>query len=92
MRAHALAQHLAGGSHVAEAVGVAAPQLERIEAQGGRDPVHVAFDGELGLRRAEAAEGAVRRRVGGDRAGANRDVGTAVGTGGVDSPAREHHR
>ena len=92
MRPHALAQHLAGRRDVAQLVGVAAAKLDRIHAEPLGDCVHVALDRVLSLWRAEAAEGAVGRRVGGHRARADHDVGAAIGPGGVDRPARQHHR
>ena len=50
------------------------------------------LDRELGLRRAEAAERAVGRRVRHRRPAADAHVVAAIGSGGVDHPARQHHR
>ena len=50
----------------------------RIQAERLGDAVHVHFDGELRLRRAEAAERAVRRRVGHHRAAADAHVVAAI--------------
>ena len=50
------------------------------------------LDGELGLRRAEAAERTVGRRVGHDDAAVDPDVVAAVRTVGVDHAARQHDR
>ena len=91
-RADALAQDLPGRRHVAGHDRVAAAQLERVQAQFGRDAVHVALHRELGLRRAEAAERPVGRRVGRHAARADLHVGAAVGPGRVERAPREHHR
>ncbi len=68
---------------------VAAAKLFGGEADGVGDLVHVAFEGEEGLRGSEAAEGAVRRDVGGHGLGADADVRPLVGAGGVDGGARK---
>ena len=62
---HRLAHQLFGGGGVAGVQKVSAPQFERIDAEGGGDLVHVALEGEDGLRRAEAAKRAVGNIVGG---------------------------
>ena len=72
-------------------------KLRRRNSSGGeprrrRDAVHLQLEREDRLRRAEAAEGAVRRGVGRDRLRADPDVRTVVGTGGVNRPARQHDR
>ena len=54
------------------------------------DAVHVHFDGKLRLRRAEAAEGAVRRRVGHRRPAAGADVVAAIRAARVNHAARQH--
>ncbi len=77
---------------VALAVGVAAADLERRHAQRLGDAVEVGLGGELDLRRAEAAERAVGRRVGHGRARPDPDVRAAVRAAGVDAAARQHHR
>ena len=69
---------------------VAAAELVGREADGGGDLVHVALEREDALRRAEAAERAVRRRVRRDRAAADADVRAEVRPGGVDRAARQH--
>ena len=56
------------------------------------DAIHVRFDRKLRLRRAEAAERAVRRRVRHHRAAANAHVIAPIRTGRVDHAARQHHR
>ena len=58
------AQDLAGRRRVADAVDVAAPDLERADPERLGDAVEVGLGGELGLWRAEPAERAVGRRVG----------------------------
>ena len=63
-----------------------------VEPDDAGDVVHLTLGGELGLGRAEAAEGAVRRRVGGDRPADDADGVAAVGPGGVEDATRQHHR
>ena len=91
-RAGVLAQRLTGGGGVAGTQRIHPAQFDRVHAERLGDALHVHFDGELGLRRAEAAERAVGRSVGEHCAAADVDVVAAVGTGGVDAAAREHHR
>ncbi len=67
-------------------------QAHGIDAERLGDPLHVHFDGELRLRRAEPAERAVRRRVRHDGAAADAHVIAAVRAGRVDDAAREHDR
>ena len=55
------------------------------------NPVHVHFDRELRLRRAEPAERAVGRRVRHRRAAADADVVAAIRTARVDHAARQDH-
>ena len=62
-RGHALAEDLAGRRRVALAVQVPAADLERAHAQRLGEAVDLHLGRELGLRRAEAAERAVGRRV-----------------------------
>ena len=71
---------------------VAAAEFFRREAEGAGDLVHVALEREEGLRRAEAAEGAVGRDVGGHGLGADAEVRPLVGAGGVDGGAGEDDR
>ena len=66
-RGDALAQDLAGRRHAALPVHPAPAELERRHAERVGDAVHLHLGGELGLRRPEAAERAVGRRVGGHR-------------------------
>ena len=89
---HALAQRLPGRRHVAGRVGVPATQRHRIHAQPVRDAVHLALDRVLGLRSPEPPERPVRRRVRGDGARHDRDVGTAIAAAGVDRATRQHDR
>ncbi len=60
---YGLAHHLFGCGGVAIVEKVSAPQLDRIEADGGGNFIHVALNGEDGLRRAEAAKRAVGNGV-----------------------------
>ena len=66
-------------------------QPHRIDAERLGDAIHVRFDGELRLRRAEPAERAVGRRVRHHRAAADANVIAAVRAGGVNHAARQHH-
>ena len=71
---------------------VAAAELLGRQADGGGDLVHVPLEREDALRRAEAAERAVRRDVGGDGAAAHAHVRARVRPRGVDGAARQHDR
>ena len=75
----AFAQDLAAGCLVADAVHPPPTQLERRHVERLGDAVDLHLGGELGLRRAEAAEGAVGRRVGRHRPAVDAHVGTRVG-------------
>jgi len=77
-----VAVRVAGGEEVAAA------EFFGGEADDFGDLVHVAFEGEDALRRAEASEGSVRRNICCHRFGADGEVGPVVGAGGVDG-ARE---
>ena len=82
-------EELAGGGAVAGGEEVAAAEFFGGEADDVGDLVHVAFEGEDGLRGAEAAEGSVGRDVGGHGLGADGEVRPVVGAGGVDGAAGE---
>ena len=88
----AVAQDLAGRGRVAEPVDVAAPDVERRDAELLGDPVEVGLGRELGLRRPEAAERAVGRRVRARRPGPDADVRAAVRAAGVEGAARQDDR
>ena len=75
----ALAQHLAGRRRVAEVIDVAPADLQRRDPELLGEPVEMRLRGELDLRRAEPAEGAVGRRVGPRGGRADPDVRAAVG-------------
>ena len=64
---------------------------DRIDAERLGDAIHVRLDRELRLRRAEAAEGAVGRRVGHHRPAADAHVIAAVRARRVNHAARQHH-
>ncbi len=68
LAADAVGQHLGGRGRVAQAQHVAPAHLERLDAEQARGLLHLPLVRERRLRRAEAAEGAVRRRVGRHRA------------------------
>ena len=87
---HRVLELLAGSGDVAGAEQVLLAQLDRIELQLAGDAIHVHLGGELRLRRAEAAEGAVGRCVRHHDAAAHADRLGAVGTRCVDGGAREH--
>jgi len=70
---------------------ISAAQFFWGEADDLRDAVKMALESEDALRGAEAAEGAVGRRVGGDGAAADANVGALVRAGGVDGAAGENH-
>ena len=69
-----------------------ARSVDRIHAERFGDAIHVDFDGELRLRRAESAKRAVRRRVREHRAAVDASILTAIRTGRVNAAARQHHR
>ncbi len=86
------AEHLAGGGDVALAQHVLRLEIDGIAAELPGDGVDVALDRPDGLRRTEAAEGAVGRGVGGDGDGLDPHVFPAIRAGCVERAAREHHR
>lgn len=69
---------------------IAAPNFDGGEANDLRDAVHVALQGEEGLRRAKAAECAVGRRVGSNRSCADAGAGPEVGATGMNRTAGEN--
>ena len=71
---------------------IAAAELVGRQPDRGGDLVHVPLEREEALRRAEAAERAVRRHVGRDRASAHAHVGARVRPRRVDRPARQDDR
>ena len=71
---------------------VAPAEFVGSQADGFRHMVHVPLQREQALRSAEAAEGAVRRSVGGVRFGVDADVGPEIRAAGMDSAARKHSR
>ena len=83
-------ERLARRGAVASGEEVAAAKLFRREADRTGDLVHVAFEREQALRRAEAAERTVRRNVGGHRLCVHAQVRPLVGARGVDGAARKH--
>ena len=83
---------LADGVRLAGGDEVAAAELLGGQTRRRRDAVHLQFEREDRLRRAEAAKRAVRRRVGRDRLRADAHVRAVVRTGGVNRPARQHDR
>ena len=91
-RADALAQDLAGRRDAALAVQPALAQRRRRHAERVGDARDLELGGELGLRRAEAAEGAVGRRVRRHRAAADADVRALVRAARVEDAARQDDR
>jgi hypothetical protein len=75
----ALAQRRGDRHRVAGAHRVLEAELDRLHAQRVGDLFHQAFQGELGLRRAVAAERARRRDVGVDDLGGELHVRAAIG-------------
>src|ERR1700728_3736726 len=53
------AHHLFGRCGVPVVKEVSAPYLHRVDSHGAGDLLHVAFDGEDGLRRSEASKSAI---------------------------------
>ena len=88
-RAAVLAEPLAGRGRVARPQRVDLAHAHRIEPELRGDAIHVDFGRELRLRRAEAAERAVGRRVRHRRAAADADVIAAIRPAGVNHAARE---
>ena len=82
-----LAHHLADGIGLTRGDEVAAAKLLGREPRRCGDLVHLQLEREHRLRRAESAERAVRRRVGGNRLRTDPDVRAVVGTGRVNGPA-----
>jgi hypothetical protein len=76
LQVQVLGDPLAGGHEVAQLQQVLPAQLDRVQAQlRAAADVHVALHGEQALGRAEAAERAVGRGVGGHRPGMMRTWG-----------------
>ena len=73
-----LPDRLADGERVARRDEIAAAELVGRQADCGGNRVHVPLEREDALRRAEPAEGAMRRNVGRDRPAANANVRAAV--------------
>ncbi len=90
--AHALTQALPGGRRVALAIHPAGSQLRGREAQRIGGAGHLELRGELDLRRPEAPEGTVGRRVRGHGAAADARVRAVVRPAGMEDAARQHHR
>src|SRR2546427_6760002 len=67
---HQLVNGLASGGCLALANVIAPPELFRSQTHGRGDPVHVPLERKNTLRRAETAECAVRRMIGGHGAAA----------------------
>ena len=89
---HARAQDLAGRGRVARDVDVASADVQGRDPELLGDPVEVRLGRELGLRRPEAAERAVGRRVGPGRPRPDPDVRAAIRTTRVERAARQHDR
>ena len=89
-RAAVLPEPLTRGGCVARPQRVDFADAYRIDPERLGNAIHVHFGGELRLRRAEAAERAVGRRVRHRRAAADADVIAAIRSGRVDDPARQH--
>src|SRR5690625_867543 len=69
--------------HVAVAIGIEDPQLDRVDAHLVRDLVYVAFDGKVDAGDPEAAHRRGRCAVGEDAVDVGIDVGDRVGPGQV---------
>ena len=69
---------------------IAAAKFFRRQADRGGHLVHLPFQREDALRRAESSKRAVRRIGGGKRAAADADVRARIRTGGVNHAARQH--
>ena len=84
--------HLTGGQHVAGLQRVLEAELDRVDAQGVGELVHLGLVGEAGLHRAEAAHGPAGRVVGAHRpavdVGVGRDVRAHGEAGGVADDGR----
>src|SRR6185295_2114966 len=84
------ANRLAGGSRLAFVKEVATSKLFRCQTNSVRDFVHVSFEREDALRRAEAPKRTMRWNVRRHRAAVNANVGTNVWASGVNRSARKH--
>ena len=85
-----VAHHLTDGARIAGANEVAPPQRVRCETNRRGNAIHVSLERKQALRRAETAEGAVRRRIGRDGAAAQPHVRAEIGPGGVNRAAGQH--
>src|SRR5215213_231788 len=89
---HALVNDLAGCRLLAFVNKVATAKLFRREPNCSRHLIHVSFECEDALRRAEPSKSAVRWNIGSDSAAVNPYVRTDVWAGSVDRSARKHDR
>src|SRR5215207_6380938 len=80
---HAFANNLAGCRRLAFVNEVATTKRFRGQTNHASDFIHLPFQREDALRRAETSEGAVRRNVSGDSATVNPHVRTNVWPGGM---------
>ena len=88
---NAFSEHLTRSGTVAKTQHPFAAEMHARHTQPLGDVLHHQFGAEQGLGCAEAAKGAIGWRVRRNRAGADADVGTGVGSAGVDRGTREHH-
>ncbi len=85
-----VAHHLADGARIAGPNEVAPPQRVRRETNRLGNAIHVSLERKQALRRAETAEGPVRRRIGRDGAAAQPHVRAEIGARGVNGAAGQH--
>ena len=78
--------------HVPVSIEVDAAHVQGVEAQLAGDPVQVSLGGELDLRRAEAPERAVGRRIGGHHEGLAPHILAAIGADRMNDPAAVYDR
>ena len=91
-RARVAPEALTRGRRVARPQRVDLPDANRVDAELGGDAIHVHFGGELSLRRPEAPERSIRRRVGHRGPPADAHVVAPVRAARVNDAARQHNR
>ena len=90
MHVHFFVNDLAKGEGLPFADKISAAEFFRGETDDCGNAVEMTFESEDALRSAEAAESAVGRRVGGDGAAADADIGTFVRAGGMNGATGEN--
>src|SRR5262249_54006612 len=92
LHVHVFMDYLSDSDRLALLYEIPTPKFVRRKSDSFRDAIEMPLEREDALRGSESAERAVRRSIRCDGSAANAHVGTAVRPGGVNRPARKHHR